>query len=163
MQKKSIPRRARFFTIACSIFRDFPKTGVLGTFVKTEITQSVDKIFSYKLNISEKECTVIKSSANFGYNIKILNFGITFAVSGWCRFEAKNGLKRKYKKIECWFFSENRHEQSSIIPWYPVKKSVPLAELNFPLRGFHYPYPQNPRIKKKMLIDVTKSAHPIIV
>ena len=82
MQKKSTPRRARFFTIACSIFRDFPKTGVLGTFVKSEITQSVDKILSSKLYISEKECTVIKSNAKFGYKINYLNFGITFVLSG---------------------------------------------------------------------------------
>ena len=62
--------------------RGFPKTGVFDTFVKSEITLSLDKILSSKLNISEKECTVIKSSAKFGYKIKFLNFGITFAVSG---------------------------------------------------------------------------------
>ena len=82
MQKKVPHRRARFFTIACSIFRDFPKTGVLGTFVKSGITQSVDKILSSELYISEKECTVMKSNAKCGYKINYLHFEINIAVSG---------------------------------------------------------------------------------
>ena len=77
---KSTPRRVRFFTIAGLICRDFPKMGILGTIVKSEITQSVDKILSSELHISEKECTVMKSNAKFGYKINYLNFGITFAV-----------------------------------------------------------------------------------
>ena len=80
MQKKSTPRRARFFTIAGSIFSDFPKTGVLGTFVKSEITQSVDKILSSELHTSEKEGKVMKFNAKVGYKINYLNYGITFAV-----------------------------------------------------------------------------------
>ena len=90
--KKSTPRRARFFTITGSIFRDFPKTGIFGTLVKSKITLSVDKILSSELHISEKECTVMKSNAKFGYKINYWNFGITFAVIELCRFEAKNGL-----------------------------------------------------------------------
>ena len=80
MQKKVPLALLVFFTIAGSIFWDFRKTGILGTFVKSEITPSVDKILSSELHTSEKECTVMKFNAKFGYKINYLNYGITFAL-----------------------------------------------------------------------------------
>ena len=41
---KKVPLAMPFFTIACSILRDVPKTGIWGTFVESEITQSVYEI-----------------------------------------------------------------------------------------------------------------------
>ena len=75
---------------------DYPNTGILGAFMKSEIKQYVDSILSTELHISEKECTMMKSNSKFGYKLNYLKFGITFAVIECCRFEAKSGLKRKY-------------------------------------------------------------------